>query len=650
MVNLMSWFLFPRKAVLCCCLAVAAPLARAEVSYVPQAGQYQVTEPLVGDQVFPRLAVGQSSSYLVWEDNRTDGNGAGVSMQLLDANFSGVLAPIQVNETTVGDQVLPDVSLMAQGGAGFVWLGGRPANRQVYARFLDENGVFSTGEIQVSSNTNRHKEGATITGLAGGNAVVIYTSFNQAGAQSYQDVYGQIFSAAGQKAGEEFRLNNFIKYNQRTPSIAALSGGGFVVSWVSEQQRMEMPAMLSADYEYTNHLQPTIDIYARVYNANGTPLTGELLVNTTTNTCANPAVAGSSEGGFMVAWSERDPHNQTNSWDVMARAFRATGAAEAEPLRVNTFTYGDQFAPRISAAGTDYLIVWTSLQQDGSREGVFGQFVRGKGLKIGSEILVNSGTASQQIHPAVGSDGSRFLAVWSSFTGLENSFELFGQCYVNTDMPLAPMNAPFVEVPFTVVNGTYKPEVRVSWPLQSAMRVDHYEVYLNGQAQPVASTTTNIWVMTNAAGSTSYSFQVLFVTTDARKAPISEATQVKTWGGLHLGGVPFEWMTEHYGSDFTAWPAIGSRVAEGGPTVLNAYLSGADPHDPSTWLTAQLVRKPLGAQLMWNSQPGLIYQAQVSADLKTWVNLGGPRFAADHTDSVTVGGNALSYYRVLRLR
>ena len=37
--------------------------------------------------------------------------------------------------------------------------------------------------------------------------------------------------------------------------------------------------------------------------------------------------------------------------------------------------YGDQYAPRISAIGVDYLIVWTSLGQDGSREGVFGQFV-----------------------------------------------------------------------------------------------------------------------------------------------------------------------------------------------------------------------------------------------------------------------------------
>lgn len=649
MVNLMSWFLFPRKAVLCCCLAAAAPLVYAEVSYVPQAGQYRVTEPLVGDQVFPRLAIGQTASYMAWEDSRVDGSGSGISMLPLDANFSGVFSPIQVNETTAGDQILPDVTLLANGGAGFVWLGGRPERQQVYARFLGANGVFSTGEI-VLGNTNRAKASPAIVGLTGGNAVAVYTSHNQAGSDTLQDVYAQILTSAGQKSGAEFKINNFIKYNQRTPAIAALAGGGFVAVWVSEQQRNESIDMPDANYEYATVTRPSVDIFARVFSASGSPMSGEVLVNAGTNVCANPAVAGNSEGGFMVTWSEKNPQNRTNGWDIAARAFSSVGVPEAAPLRINTFTYGDQFAPKISVAGTDYLIVWTSLQQDGSREGVFGQFVRGKGVKVGSEMLVNTDTASQQIHPAVGSDGSRFLTVWSAFTGLQDSFDVFGQVYVNTDMPLSPMNPPFVEVPFTLVNGSYKPEVRVSWPMQSAVRVDHYEVYLNGQTVTAASTTTNIWVLSNATASTTYSFQVLYVTTDERKSPLSEAAQAKTWGGLHLGGVPFEWMTENFGNDFTAWPSVTSRVAEGGPTVLNAFLSGANPHDPSTWLTTKLVRKPLGAQLAWNSQPGLIYQPQVSSDLKTWVNVGGPRFAADYTDSVTVGGSALSYYRVLRLR
>ena len=44
------------------------------------------------------------------------------------------------------------------------------------------------------------------------------------------------------------------------------------------------------------------------------------------------------------------------------------------------------------------------------------------------------------------------------------------------------------------------------------------------------------------------------------------------------------------------------------------------------------------------------YQVQVTTNLKTWSNLGLPRFAAGATDSMYVGGGASGYYRVTLLR
>ena len=85
---------------------------------------------------------------------------------------------------------------------------------------------------------------------------------------------------------------------------------------------------------------------------------------------------------------------------------------------MNSYLSGDQYAPRISAIGVDYLIVWTSLGQDGSREGVFGQFVHGDGTPVGGEFRVNTTTLSRQMQPVVASDGAdQFLVVWTSYTG-----------------------------------------------------------------------------------------------------------------------------------------------------------------------------------------------------------------------------------------
>jgi hypothetical protein len=102
---------------------------------------------------------------------------------------------------------------------------------------------------------------------------------------------------------------------------------------------------------------------------------------------------------------------------------------------VNTFQYGDQFQPKIASGPSGCLIVWTSLGEDGSREGVFGRFLP-KGISAaGDEILVNTTTASQQIYPTVAWNGTdKFVVIWSSPV-IDSGFDLFGQIYTLNPVP-----------------------------------------------------------------------------------------------------------------------------------------------------------------------------------------------------------------------
>src|SRR2546426_545512 len=85
---------------------------------------------------------------------------------------------------------------------------------------------------------------------------------------------------------------------------------------------------------------------------------------------------------------------------------------------------GGELAPKISKTPAGYLVVWTSMGQDGSREGVYGRFLLTDGTASGGEFRVNTTTVSQQMHPAVKSDGNtQFLVVWTSFTGVTSSFD-----------------------------------------------------------------------------------------------------------------------------------------------------------------------------------------------------------------------------------
>jgi hypothetical protein len=516
----------------------------------------------------------------------------------------------------------------------------------------------------VSTFPNNFQINPAVAVLNNSNVVVVWASFDEAGPNSLLDVYGQILSPTGDKISGEFLINHqFTTYNQRTPAVAALANGGFVVAWVSEQERSTAPNFGTNTTSYGAGAAPlpSVDIYAQLYTADGVTQGNKFLVNADSNPCANPAVAAASDGSFMVAWSASDMANLTNSWDVYARSFTNTsGGAVA---RVNSRIYGDQYAPRIKAIGGDYLIVWTSLGQDGSREGVFGQFVHEDGKPVGGEFRVNTTTLGQQMQPAVASDGvGQFLVVWTGFTFGPNSFDLFAQCYASTSA-LQPMPAPFVYAPFTTNGGgVYQPQLGVSWSLQTRLSISTYEIYVDGVVVTNVPATSNVWTMTAVNGLTTNStkwFQVAYTTTTGCQSPLSAATTNSTWGGQSWGGIPYEWMAEYFGGYINGkyytnnWPSPNEPppgASASAPTLLQIFLSGGIPYEPATWLQTSLTKTSQGIFLNWNTQPGSVYQVQVTPDLTSWSNFGEPRFAAGASDSINVGGSPAGYYRVWLVR
>jgi hypothetical protein len=644
---------FARNALVCGCLAVAAPaVVFGQTNYLPNGVEYAIAGSLPGDQAYPQLALRLSGGYLVWEDNITDGDGLGISALRLDSSFSGTpgtSSSFRVNSIGAGTQEHPQVSLLNGGGAVFVWQGGRQGFQRICARFLSAGNLWLTSDLQVNTFTNTSQVDPVVATLANGNVAVAWSSFNQVVPGSLQDVYAQVLSPTGQKLTNDFLVNQFFSYNQRNPAIAALSDGRFVVAWVSEQQ--DFP--ISSGFTTATSGTARADTYARIFNSNGAPAGNEFLVNTGTNFCSSPHIAAAPGGAFMVVWSEKDRAGGLNGVDIWGRAFSGAGVGGTARC-INTTRFGDQYLPSISWDGTDYLVVWTSLGQDGSREGVFGQFLHSNGSPDQGEFRVNTKWINQQKHPAVASDGQgRFLTVWTTFVGGATGFDLYAQRYVNVAQPLPAMSAPFVYVPFTLdTYGNYLPQVQVSWPVQTGLSIDHYDVYVNNTL--AVTLTTNIWTMTTANGLTASStnlFQVDYVTTAGRSSPLSPAATGVTWSGYSWDDIPFEWMARYFGgrNNMSHWPSGYSPVPPGGPTVLQVFLTGADPTNPATWLRTAITQTAQGFFLTWNPQPGLTYQVQTSTNLTTWVSTGSPRFASGTVDSLYIGLSNAAFYRVMWL-
>ena len=389
---------------------------------VPVGTEFPVVGTPAGEQVLPALALSQTNSYLFWQDNSVNGgkNGSyGIGgAQLLASTFaSGPL--FRVNKAAVANrnETMPQAALLNGGQVAVVWQGNALGTPDIYGRFLI-NGKWSALDLRMNTYLKDQQTEPVVAGLSDGGAVVTWSSFRQGG--SYWNIYQRKYLATGAAAWtKEQPVSVSGAKSQRSPAIASLANGNYVVVWVAEQGRFS----------------DSVDVYARVFTPAGAAVTGEMLVNSATNACANPAVAGLSSGGFLVAWSEKDILATTNSWDVWGRSFSPAGAPAADAFLVNTYRYGDQYRPKIASGPTGCLVVWTSVGEDGSREGVYGRFLPGGLTAAGPEFRVNTTTRNQQILPAVAWNGvDRFLVVWSSPL-LASGFDLYGQAYLLNPTP-----------------------------------------------------------------------------------------------------------------------------------------------------------------------------------------------------------------------
>ena len=439
-------------------------------------GDVSLSGPLNSDQTFPSAAFGPNGGFFVWQDAITDPSGLGISAQRLSAAQVPEGEVIHVNQTLGRDQSRARVSMLNDGGAAVVYQSGKSGAQNVLARFLTVAGGFATGELLINNPafavTNRYTTNWTlvrnnrprnqkyqirelvraredfnanpvVATLNDGSVVVAYASSrvyttNTHGlsetlrwddrrslfitnrvrvplnirVDALQDVYLQRLTAAGQKIGDETRVNQRVSFNQRDPALAALDNGNFVLVWVSEQQRFEN----------------SIDVYARIFDGLGNPLGHEFLVNTTNRPCGAPSVAKTSAGGFTIAWSERQ-RDRNSGLDILARTFDANGAAASPAFPVNTTTYGDQTAPSVASVGSQQVMVWMSMGQDGSFGGIYGRAFNGS-TPLGNEFRVNVSTPFNQMHPGLASDSTgRTLVFWSGYA-LQSGFDIFGRWYM----------------------------------------------------------------------------------------------------------------------------------------------------------------------------------------------------------------------------
>ena len=140
----------------------------------------------------------------------------------------------------------------------------------------------------------------------------------------------------------------------------------------------------------------------------------EFQVNSyTTGTQYRPVIAAAANGNFGVVW--RTYQQDGSSFGLAGRWFDSAANARGSDFQVNTYTSGYQVLPAMASDDFGhFVVVWTSVGQDGSGSGVFGQQFDAIGNPVGGEFQINTYTTSDQTEPAVAADDSGgFVVVWA---------------------------------------------------------------------------------------------------------------------------------------------------------------------------------------------------------------------------------------------
>ncbi|HLA62998.1 MAG TPA: T9SS type A sorting domain-containing protein, partial [Rhodothermales bacterium] len=207
---------------------------------------------------------------------------------------------------------------------------------------------------------------------------------------AYYDVYGRRFSAGGAPQGAEFRVNTTLGY-RRNPQVSMNQAGASLFIWWGE------------------------DTYARMYQAGGTAVGGESVVESSPLGQLHPVGAIGADGRFVSVWAVYDGGSQR----IAARQFSGTGVPAADAFWVTTQpTTGMRDHPQAAVdAGGNVAVVWRDYAADGSNQTINARLYTASGTPRGPVFRVDEDAGGKWAPRVTYVDGDLVFAWISYATG-----------------------------------------------------------------------------------------------------------------------------------------------------------------------------------------------------------------------------------------
>jgi hypothetical protein len=372
-------------------------------------------------------------------------------------------------------------------------------------------------------------------------------------------VFARRYAASGLPRGTEFQVNSYTTGAQTQPVMTVGHEGDLVVAWMSVQDGSGS------------------SVEARRYDAAGSPLGDEFHVNTyTTDNQSFIRVDRGKDGSFVVVWTSLGNFDGDN-FGIAARRYDASGSPVGDDFTVNSYTTGAQATCDVAVNDDgSFVVVWGDQLRDGSGFAIAGQRFDSAGARVGSDFIVNTFTASNQLSPAISASPlGGFVVVWNSQTGDGSGYGVFARRY---DAAGAPIGSDFVANSYTT---GYQKEAHVAGDGRGNFVVVWTSDYQDGSSGGIYAQR-----FTASGARRGAEFRVNTYTLDKQHTPTIASDDV--------GNFVISW-TGH-GQDGSATGAFAQRFGGLGPAALS--VDGAPGN--SVWEPGETV----GVRPSWRNFSG----------------------------------------------
>ncbi len=257
--------------------------------------------------------------------------------------------------------------------------------------------VSDQTQVNIVDGVGSHNDqwDPVVTQLDNGNVLVVWTSNSDPasgpGSAFANDLIGRIYDPLGNAVTGEIEINTaFNGKAEHSPSVTALAGGGFMVSYTAYR-----PSLSTPDWA----------IYSEVFNNAGTFQRSITVESPSlTNEWTSSEVASLSATSAMVAYSD--------GTDIYARFYNpATGAANGGQHKLTTQSTGD-FQGLDVAALTSGLYLLTWAEKDVGNDQVHFKFYNTGTNTFGADNIVAQNLDVLKDPSVAALDNGGFVVTW----------------------------------------------------------------------------------------------------------------------------------------------------------------------------------------------------------------------------------------------